>query len=87
MDSFILPLIQGFVEIRPASLSFLSKEDPTHADTTYGPTCNPAQGLGIQFENRQDFSMLPDFFTIALISRRSQHRAGEVIDMLIRYNE
>ena len=57
-DPFILPFIQGFIELQVAPLDFEE----------------PAEGM-LKLSQPND-SNLPDYYTIALISRRSRHRAG-----------
>ena len=59
-DQFILPCIQGYLEIRTCPLA-------DHADGSF------------QEPMLMNKSMdgLPDFYTVALISRRSRHRAGQ----------
>ena len=63
VDPFILPFIQGYVELQQAPLSFET------ADGQYSEFSNPM--LNVKPEDN-----LPDYYTMALISRRSRHRAG-----------
>ena len=62
LDAWITPFIQGFVEIRECTLNFQESEYPYAPDET-----NPEAAA----------SKLPDYYTIALISRRSRYRAGK----------
>ncbi|TRY69034.1 hypothetical protein TCAL_01419 [Tigriopus californicus] len=59
-DTFICPFIQGFVELMDSPLHF------SEANQLYG------QSILVP---KADIS-LPEYFSIALISRRSRHRAG-----------
>ncbi len=62
LDAWITPFIQGYVEIRECNLD-LSAEDGLFPQQQQQPQ-DPAA------------SNLPEFYTIALISRRSRYRAG-----------
>lgn len=61
-DAFICPFIQGFVELVYAPLQF-SESDQMFGNSIVMPKLD---------------DLLPDYFSIALISRRSRHRAGEL---------
>lgn len=60
-DPFILPFIQGFVEIKFLPLSF----EPANPDMVNAADLPSVADSG-----------LPDSYMLALISRRSRHRAG-----------
>ena len=60
LDAWITPFIQGYVEIRECTLDFQEAE-------SYYDETNPETATSTK---------LPDFYTIALISRRSRYRAG-----------
>lgn len=65
-DPFIIPLIQGFVEMQFAPLELeMSPNQVVFSGLDHTSDSEPAVANG-----------LPDFYTIALISRRSRHRAG-----------
>ena len=66
LDAWITPFIQGYVEIRECALDF--QEAESYYDETNPETATSAK--------------LPDFYTIALISRRSRYRAGSRTDTL-----
>ena len=66
LDAWITPFIQGYVEIRECALDF--QEAESYYDETNPETVTSAK--------------LPDFYTIALISRRSRYRAGSRTDTL-----
>ena len=61
LDAWITPFIQGFVEIRECTLNFSESESYYTTEET------SAEALSTK---------LPDYYTIALISRRSRYRAG-----------
>lgn len=62
LDAWITPFIQGYVEIRECPLNLSDTDDMLIMDTTSS--------------SDQQQPKLPDFYTVALISRRSRHRAG-----------
>ena len=68
LDAWITPFIQGYVEIRECALDF--QEAESYYDETNPETATSAK--------------LPDFYTIALISRRSRYRAGSRTPILYR---
>ncbi len=69
-DPFILPIIQGYVELLHAPL------DLDESDNFYSDFAGHGGGGGAMLSVRTG-DRLPDYYTVALISRRSRHRYGK----------
>ncbi len=65
-DPFIQPVIQGFAELRKAQLKLFDSPQQQQQQVDGG-----AEKKAEDKDRR-----LPEFYTVALISRRCRHRAG-----------
>lgn len=72
-DPFILPVIQGYVQIIYAPLNL------AESDSFFSNFSNSSGGGGGGMLSVKTGSGLPDFYSVALVSRRGRDRAGEEI--------